>query len=32
MKKTRRKKYGQNDIQLNESYNIMRDLLFLMKK
>lgn len=25
-------KYGQNDIQLNESYNIMRDLLFLMKK
>ena len=25
-------KFGQNDIQLNESYNIMRDLLFLMKK
>ncbi|MFN4174336.1 MAG: S41 family peptidase, partial [Parachlamydiaceae bacterium] len=25
-------KYGQNDIQLNETYNIMRDLLFLMKK
>lgn len=25
-------KYGQNDLQLNESYNIMRDLLFLMKK
>lgn len=25
-------KYGQNDIQLTETYNIMRDLLFLMKK